>query len=57
MKSLIPNDVDEHEKYNSIGLVFKELVNTYTEEPHFKAHLSRYYSHIEKNYKKISILF
>lgn len=52
MKSLIPNDVDEHEKYNSIGLVFKELVNTYTEEPHFKAHLSRYYSHIEKNYKK-----
>ena len=52
MKSLIPKNVDEHERYNSIGLVFKELVNTYTEEPHFKAHLSRYYSHIEKNYEK-----
>lgn len=51
MKELIPNNVDEHEKYNCIGLVFKELVNTYTEEPHFKAHLSRYYSHIEKKYE------
>lgn len=51
MKSLIPNDVGENEKYNCIGLVFKKLVNTYMEEPHFKAHLSRYYSNIEKNYE------
>lgn len=52
LENLIPADVDEHEKYNCIGLVFKELVNTYTEEPHFKAHLSRYYTHIEKSYGK-----
>ena len=51
MKTLIPIDADEHEKYNPIGLVFKELVDVYPEEPHFKAHLSRYYSHIEKNYE------
>lgn len=52
LKNLIPSDTNEHEKYNCIGLVFKELVNTYGEEPHFKAHLSRYYTHIEKSFEK-----
>lgn len=52
LRELIPSDVNEHEKYNCIGLVFKELVNTYAEEPHFKAHLSRYYSLIEKSFEK-----
>lgn len=52
LKSLIPISVSENEKYTCIGLIFKDLVNTYPEEPHFKAHLSRYYSHIEKNYEK-----
>ncbi len=52
MKSLIPKETAENDRYNCIGLVFKELVSTYPEEPHFKAHLSRYYTHIEKNYEK-----
>ena len=29
----------------------KELVDIYPEEAHFKAHLSRYYTHIEGNYE------
>ena len=49
IKDLIPENVDDNAKYNCIGLVFKELVEVYSEEPHFRAHLSRYYSHIEKN--------
>lgn len=52
LRELIPLSANEHEKYNCIGLVFKELVNVYNEEPHFKAHLSRYYSYIEKNFEK-----
>lgn len=52
LKLLIPADVDAEERYNCIGLVFKELVNVYPDEPHFKAHLSRYYTHIEMNYIK-----
>lgn len=52
MKTLIPDGIAENDKYNCIGLVFKELVSVYPEEPHFKAHLSRYYTHIEKNYEK-----
>ncbi len=52
LSKIIPDDVDENEKFNCIGLVFKELVSVYPEEAHFKAHLSRYYSHIEKNYDK-----
>ena len=52
IKDLIPENVDDNAKYNCIGLVFKELVEVYPDEPHFRAHLSRYYSHIEKNYEK-----
>lgn len=52
LRELIPVTANEHEKYNCIGLVFKELVNTYNEEPHFRAHLSRYYSHIEKSFER-----
>lgn len=52
MKEKVPNDADENDKYNCIGLTFKELVKVYPEEAHFKAHLSRYYTHIEKNYDR-----
>ena len=52
IKDLIPENVDDNAKYNCIGLVFKELVEVYPDEPHFRARLSRYYSHIEKNYEK-----
>ena len=52
IRDLIPENVDDNAKYNCIGLVFKELVEVYPDEPHFRAHLSRYYSHIEKNYEK-----
>lgn len=52
MNGLIPSSVDDNAKYNCIGLVFKELVDVYPEETHFRAHLSRYYSRIEKNYEK-----
>ena len=41
-----------NEKYNSIGLIFKTLEETYPDEPHFKAHLSRFYTNLEKNYNK-----
>ena len=41
---------EDRSKENCIGLVYKELVRVYPEEPHFKAHLSRYYTYIEKNY-------
>lgn len=40
------------DRYNVIGVVFKNLVDTYLEEAHFKAHLSRYYTHIERNYQR-----
>lgn len=40
------------DRYNVIGVVFKDLVDTYPEEAHFKAHLSRYYTHIERNYQR-----
>lgn len=39
------------DRYNIIGVIFKELVDIYPEEAHFKAHLSRYYTHIEGNYE------
>lgn len=37
---------------NSIGLLFKTLVEVYPEEPHFLAHLARFYTHVEENYDK-----
>ncbi len=46
---LIPSDRNE-DRYSCIGVIFKELVDIYPEEAHFKAHLSRYYTHIEENY-------
>ena len=52
LKRLVPANANENEKFNCIGLVFKELVNIYPEEAHFKAHLSRYYSYIERNFDK-----
>lgn len=52
MKEQIPQNAEDTEKYNCIGLVFKELVRVYPEEAHFRAHLSRYYTYIEKNYEK-----
>lgn len=52
LSELVSGHGDENEKYNCIGLIFKELVEVYPEEPHFRAHLSRYYSHIERNYER-----
>ncbi len=52
MKRVIPSNVEDNAKYNSIGLIFKELVQVYPDEAHFRAHLSRYYTYIEKNYEK-----
>ncbi len=46
---LIPRERNE-DRYSCIGVIFKELVDVYPEEAHFKAHLSRYYTHIEENY-------
>lgn len=48
---MLPED-RSGDKYNVIGVVFKDLVDTYPEEAHFKAHLSRYYTHIEGNYQR-----
>lgn len=48
---MLPED-RSGDKYNVIGVVFKDLVDTYPEEAHFKAHLSRYYTHIEENYQR-----
>lgn len=52
LKKMIPITFGDNEKFNCIGLIFKELVNVYPYEPHFRAHLSRYYSILEKNYKR-----
>lgn len=38
------------EQYNAIGRIFKTLEKVYPDEAHFKAHLSRFYTNIEKNY-------
>lgn len=38
------------ERYNAIGRIFKTLEAVYPDEAHFKAHLSRFYTNIEKNY-------
>jgi hypothetical protein len=43
------NDAD---KSNLAGRIFKTLVDEYSENAHFKAHLSRYYSRIDKDYQK-----
>lgn len=37
---------------NRAGMVFKTLVEVYPEDPHFLAHLSRFYTYVEKNYDK-----
>ena len=37
-------------KYNCIGRIFKTLAEEYPNEPHFKAHLSRFYTNLERNY-------
>ena len=49
IKELLPID-RKTDRYACIGVIFKELVDVYPEEAHFKAHLSRYYTHIEENY-------
>lgn len=46
IKTYIEND--NPDKY--IGIIFKDLVDAYPDEPHFLAHLSRYYTNIEKDY-------
>jgi len=49
IRNMIPKD-RKTDEYGCIGVIFKELVEIYPEEAHFKAHLSRYYTHIEENY-------
>lgn len=43
---------DEQSRIVEVGRIFKTLVETYPDEPHFKAHLSRFYTNMEKNYIK-----
>jgi hypothetical protein len=47
IRSYCEKDVD---KSNRVGRIFKTLVEEYSEDAHFKAHLARFYSRIEKNY-------
>lgn len=58
---LIEKLKDEHKvvsdgKYDdtndAIISIFNKLVETYPEEPHFTAHLARFYFYIDKNYDK-----
>ena len=37
---------------DAIVRIFSKLVEVYPEEPHFTAHLARFYFYIDKNYKK-----
>mgnify|MGYP001851936540 FL=1 len=37
---------------DAIIRIFKKLVEVYPEEPHFTAHLARYYFYIDKNFEK-----
>ena len=37
---------------DAIVRIFNKLVEVYPEEPHFTAHLARFYFYIDKNYKK-----
>ena len=39
-------------RYNCIGRIFKTLAEEYPNEPHFKAHLSRFYTNLERNYNE-----
>lgn len=44
--------LDKYDTSNdAIVRIFNKLVETYPEEPHFTAHLARYYFYIEQNYK------
>lgn len=40
------------ETTDAIERIFNKLVEVYPEEPHFAAHLARYYFYIERNYEK-----
>ncbi|WP_372661257.1 hypothetical protein [Cohnella sp.] len=48
IKGMLPKE----DNGNGIGLIFKTLAEVYPEEPHFIAHLARFYSHVEGNYNK-----
>ncbi|MBY0004047.1 hypothetical protein H7K05_01830 [Priestia aryabhattai] len=45
-------ELQESNANDSIGRIFKKLVEIYPEEPHFLGHLARYYSYIERNFSK-----
>ncbi|AGA70736.1 hypothetical protein Desdi_3342 [Desulfitobacterium dichloroeliminans LMG P-21439] len=47
VKSMMPSTQDGE---NGVGIIFKTLVDTYPDEPHFVAHLARFYTLVEKNY-------
>lgn len=42
--------VETRDGDNRAGIIFKTLVDVYCEDAHFVAHLSRFYSYVEKNY-------
>ena len=46
------NDGTYDETNDSIERIFNKLFEVYPEEPHFAAHLARYYFYIERNYDK-----
>lgn len=41
---------DTRDGDNRAGIIFKTLADVYSEDAHFKAHLSRFYSYVEKDY-------
>lgn len=49
IKEMLPRTQDGE---NGIGRIFKTLVETYPDDPHFIAHLARFYTLVEKNYQK-----
>lgn len=45
-------DKDYDASFDAIVRIFNKLVEVYPEEPHFTAHLARFYFYIDKNYEK-----
>ncbi|SCX17622.1 hypothetical protein SAMN02910339_02457 [Lachnospiraceae bacterium YSD2013] len=48
----VVNQTKYDDSNDAIIRIFNKLVETYPEEPHFTAHLARYYFYIDRNYDK-----
>lgn len=46
------NGIREKDDHSIVGIIFKKLAEVYSDEPHFLAHLARYYYYIEGDYDK-----